>query len=246
MAMTADFDRIANRTANQRLSEGGLFMQTTRSVTTQESLPWVSKALRSFGQRGLALLLSLAGATLAGPAPQAAGKPATFTFPLVVSAGVAGCLPDARGEVRLTSHGPNQVMDVRVSGLPVHNTFTVFVLQIPHGPFGLAWYQGDIETDELGIAHGRFIGIFSDETFVVTPGVAPAPVVHPADASTNPATAPVHLFHLGMWFDSTAEASAAGCAAGQTPFNGDHTAGVQVLNTTNFPDGDGPIGQFAP
>jgi len=49
-----------------------------------------------------------------------------------------------------------------------------------------------------------------------------------------------------MWFDSTADAVEAGCAANQTPFNGDHTAGIQVLNTTNFPDGDGPIGQFAP
>jgi hypothetical protein len=47
-----------------------------------------------------------------------------------------------------------------------------------------------------------------------------------------------------MWFDSTAEAEAAHCPVGQTPFNGDHTAGVQVLNTTNFADGDGPIGQF--
>jgi hypothetical protein len=222
-------------------------MQMTRSVNAQESGPWVSRTLRSYGRRGLALLLSLAGATLAGPSPQAAAaRPATFTFPLVVSSGVAGCLPDARGEVRLTSRGPNQVMDVRVSGLPVHNTFTVFVLQVPHGPFGLAWYQGDIETDDTGVGHGRFIGIFSDETFIVANGVAPAPVIHPADAATNPATPPVHLFHLGMWFDSTAEASAAGCSAGQTPFNGDHTAGVQVLNTTNFPDNDGPIGQFAP
>ncbi len=221
-------------------------MQLTRSLGMHRFLPWAARAFASSGRRGLALLVSLAGLMMAGPTSQAATKPASFSFPLVVSAGVAGCLPDARGEVRLTSHGQNQQMEVKVSGLPADDTFTVFVLQVPHGPFGLAWYQGDIETDEHGIGHGRFVGIFSDETFIVAPGAVAAPVVHPADASTNPSTAPVHLFHLGMWFDSTAEAAAAGCAAGQTPFNGDHTAGVQVLNTTNFPDGDGPIGQFTP
>ncbi len=49
-----------------------------------------------------------------------------------------------------------------------------------------------------------------------------------------------------MWFDSTVAAVAAGCSGRQTPFNGDQTAGPEVLNTTNFQDEDGPIGQFAP
>ena len=203
------------------------------------------KRIRS-GTRGLALPLALAGLVLVVPAAQAATRPATFSFDLVPSGTAAACLPHARGEVRLTSHGSNQQMDVRVSGLPVNNTFTVFVIQVPHGPFGLAWYQGDIVTDQEGNGHGRFVGIFSDETFIVAPGVAAAPVLHPSDAATNPQTPPVHLFHVGIWFDSTAEGAAAGCGAGQTPFNGDHTAGIQVLNTTNSPDGDGPLGRFAP
>ncbi len=218
--------------------KGELVMHTSRLAPIMEDPRAMS--------RGLALLVSLAGLALSGPAPQAAAGPATFSFPLVPNAAVATCLPEARGEVRLASHGPIQTMDVRVSGLPPHDTFTVFVLQLPHGPFGLAWYQGDIVTDQEGTGHGHFTGIFSDETFVVAPGTGAAPVIHPADASTNPATAPVHLFHVGMWFDSTTEAAAAGCAAGQTPFNGDHTAGIQILNTTNFADGDGPLGQFAP
>lgn len=197
-------------------------------------------------KRMLALFLSLAGLVLAGPSSQAAGKQAPFSFDLVTATGAAACLPDARGEVRLSSHGLNQVMDVRVTGLPANDIFTVFVLQIPHGPFGLAWYQGDVVTDDQGNGHARFTGIFSDETFIVGPGVAPAPVEHPVDANANPQTAPVHLFHVGMWFDSALDAAAAGCAASQTPFNGDHAAGIQVLNTTNFPDNDGPIGQFIP
>ena len=56
--------------------------------------------------------------------------------------------------------------------------------------------------------------------------------------------APVHVFHLGPWFDAAADAATAGCAANQTPFNGDHTTGILVLSTSGFPDDDGPIGRF--
>jgi hypothetical protein len=212
-----------------------------------------------FPRWAFAPLLALAGAV--GPADAAVARPSPsfdvdiptlrdvvhkpgFTFELVRNGAVSTCLSHARGQVRISDHGASQQMDVLVTGLPANNTFTVFVLQVPHSPFGLAWYQGDVQTDEFGVGHARFSGIFSDETFIVAPGVAPAPLVDGADAATNPQTPPVHLFHLGMWFDSTAEAEAAHCPVGQTPFNGDHTAGVQVLNTTNFADGDGPIGQF--
>src|SRR5207249_334175 len=82
------------------------------------------KLIRS-GTRGLALLLAVAGLMLVAPAAQAVTRPASFSFDLVPSAPAAACLPHARGEVRLTSHGPNQQMDVRVSGLPVNNTFTL-------------------------------------------------------------------------------------------------------------------------
>jgi hypothetical protein len=192
-------------------------------------------------------VLALAGLLVAVPASQAVAKPASFTFDLTpTSAAISTCLPNARGEVRLTSRGANQAMDVKVSGLPARNTFTVFVLQLPHGPFGLSWYQGDVVTDENGEGHAKFVGIFSDELFIVAPGTGAAPSIHPADATTNPATAPVHTFHVGMWFDSVAESVAAGCPASQTPFNGDHTAGPQILNTASFPDDNGPIGQFQP
>ena len=49
------------------------------------------------------------------------------------------------------------------------------------------------------------------------------------------------MYHLGMWFDSFADAGKAGCPDNVTPFNGDHTAGVQVLNTSNFADKKGPL-----
>jgi hypothetical protein len=80
----------------------------------------------------------------------------------------------------------------------------------------------------------------------VAPGSQPAPVVHAADASSNPTTAPVHTYHLGLWFNNPADAVRAGCPGTVTPFNGDHTAGVQVLNTSNFPDLAGPLRQLTP
>jgi hypothetical protein len=68
-------------------------------------------------------------------------------------------------------------MEVSVQGLPPNTEFDFFVIQVPKAPFGVSWYQGDIENDKNGRGHERFIGRFSIETFAVAPGSAPAPVV---------------------------------------------------------------------
>lgn len=160
------------------------------------------------------------------------------------------CLRGAHARVTVRSLGPVEKMRVDVAGLPPNTDFDFFVIQIPHGPFGLSWYQGDIETDAHGRGHGEFIGRFNIETFIVAPDSVPAPVVHPdgmfPDASSNPKTAPVHTYHLGLWFNSPRDAAAAGCPGAETPFNGEHNAGVQVLNTSNFPDDHGPLRALEP
>jgi hypothetical protein len=51
---------------------------------------------------------------------------------------------------------------------------------------------------------------------------------------TNPVAAPVHMYHLGMWFSDAADAAAAGCPSTVTPFDGDHQAGIQVLKYEQF------------
>ena len=61
----------------------------------------------------------------------------------------------------------------------------------------------------------------------------------------NPATEPVHTFHLGLWFNSSEDAEAAGCPDTVTRFNGEHNAGIQVLNTNNFKD-FGPLHDLQP
>ena len=164
----------------------------------------------------------------------------------------AGCLPDAMARVTIESKGPVEHMDVHVSGLPPKTEFDFFVIQIPNAPFGLAWYQGDIETNHEGRGHQKFIGRFNIETFIVAqpPAGQEAPVVHDhapfPDAASNPATEPIHTFHLGLWFNSPTDAANAGCPGAVTRFNGDHNAGVQALSTRNFPNLEGPLRQLTP
>jgi hypothetical protein len=164
-----------------------------------------------------------------------------FTFNMVPTAGVQSCVP-AKGRVTIT-HTPQLVetMHVEVSGLPANTDFDLFVIQVPTSPFGLSWYIGDMLTDANGVAVGDFVGRFNVGSFIMAAGVAPAPVVLSDDASKNPATAPVQLYHLGLWFDSPTAAGAAGCATTVTGFNSTHNAGVQILNTSNFPALKGPL-----
>ncbi|MEA2303599.1 MAG: hypothetical protein QOH43_879 [Solirubrobacteraceae bacterium] len=202
-----------------------------------------TKALGAAGAAGL-LLAGLGGSLAAqGSQPE---KRIDFTMVRSAAAANAGCVPDARASVEIQSKGPVEKMRVRVKGLPKNTNFDFFVIQVPNAPFGLSWYQGDIETNGHGTGTGSFVGRFNVETFIVAPGSAPAPKVHDADATTNPATPPVHTFHLGLWFNSPADAAAAGCPSTVTPFNGDHTAGIQVLSTRNFDDDQGPLRQLAP
>jgi hypothetical protein len=198
----------------------------------------------------IAALVAVAGMAWAQDAalpPQAKpGGPNAITFDMVPTN--PACQPNANGHVRVSSQGGVEVMNVEVNGLPPNTEFDFFVIQVPHAPFGLSWYQGDIHTDDTGHGEQRFIGRFSIETFIVAPGTPqPAPTPHDErDVNTNPVTKPVHTFHVGLWFNSPNDAAKAGCPNTVTPFNGDHTAGVQVLNTKNFPDLEGPLGKLKP
>lgn len=173
----------------------------------------------------------------------------SVTFNLVVSAGANACLPHASGAVKIKPVGSVEIMEVSVKGLPPNTSFDLFVIQVPKAPFGISWYQGDIQTDKNGSGHERFIGRFSIETFAVAPGSAPAPAVFTGpfpNATLNPAFNPIQMYHLGLWFDSPQAAQTAGCAPTVTPFNGEHNAGIQVLNTSSFPDDHGPLRNLNP
>lgn len=169
----------------------------------------------------------------------------TTTFGMVVSAGANTCLPKAQAVATVHSLGPVETLDIAATGLPKNTEFDLFILQVPTAPFGVAWYQGDMESDNIGHANGHFIGRFNVETFAVATGVAPAPKVfnNPPfpDASQNPAFGPIQMYHVGLWFNSPADAVKAGCAGTVTPFNGEHNAGIQVLNTAQRAIDQGPL-----
>jgi len=193
--------------------------------------------------------LSALGCMLALPGTATAASNIAFGMVRSTAAVTNGCALNAQAHVTVNSLGAVEVMTVEANGLPPNQEFDLFVTQVPNAPFGMAWYQGDMESNATGRAVGDFIGRFNRETFIVAPGAVPAPVVHHnapfPDAATNPVTAPIHTFHIGLWFGSPEAAVAAGCPNAQTPFNGDHTAGIQVLSTRNF-TANGPLRSLAP
>lgn len=213
----------------------------------------MSKQVRSLRRAALAAAV-MAGVAVSTTAraqeaeAAAAEWDAPFTFNMVRSPGLVsapGCVVKAKGRVSIQKVGEAEEMTVQVQGLPPNTEFDLFVLSVPNFPFGLGWYQGDIKTDWQGKGTQKFIGRFNRETFSLAIGNAvPAPHVHSSpfpDASTTPLTPPVHQYHLGLWFNSPADAEKAGCPSAVTPFNGEHNAGIQVLNTSNFPDLAGPL-----
>ena len=180
----------------------------------------------------LAISVALAvaiGSIATVPLANAAANDSTV-FNLVKSAGAVSCLrTGARGRVTISDLGPVQNMHVEVVDLPPNTDFTLFVINTPTAPFVPAWYQGDLTTNANGSGVLDVTGIFSDETFILNPGM---PAV------------PVELHHLGLWFADPAQAVNAGCPGTVTPFDGDHNAGIQVLNTSQFPAANGPLGRI--
>jgi hypothetical protein len=180
------------------------------------------------------------------PKPDAKGRLVRSLAALNSDGG--NCIPNAKGTISIFKLDGVERMEVSVSGMPKNKTFDVFVIQDPDKDFGMSWYQGDLETDKNGNGTQTFIGRFSIETFIVAPGPKLSPQIHtdqpfPDQVGNNPVTAPVHTFHVGLWFDSPEDAAAAQCDDTETPFNGDHTAGIQALRSV--PVGDlGPLAQI--
>jgi hypothetical protein len=159
-----------------------------------------------------------------------------------IAANTDGCLEGAVSHVDVTTTPTDQqIMDVTVNHAPKNTEFELFITQQPNAPFGISWYQADFDTNDNGFGEVRARGIFSEELFAVAPGSVAAPQVDAQDAATNPAFDPVHTYHVGLWFGSPAEAQAAGCPATVTPFDGDHSAGIQAFSTRNFGALHGPL-----
>jgi hypothetical protein len=157
----------------------------------------------------------------------------SFSFKLVPATGITACLPKASGHVTITTGSLNDTMVVTVTGMPAMAGFDLFVIQQPAKPFGVSWYQTDIQANSSGTGSATVRGVFDSETFSVSPG-----------GTTT--FAPTHQYHLGLWFNDPNVPFKLGCEPGATsptitPFNGEQNAGIQVLNTSNFPTAARPL-----
>ena len=197
---------------------------------------------------GMALIALVVGVqATAGSASQR-----VFRFEMVRSAAAvnSGCLPNARARVTVTKQRENERMTIQASGLPPNTDFDLFVIQLPNAPFGVAWYQSDLETRGGGAGQVTVQGRFNVETFSLSQGGpigGSDPTVNvtgPAVKDTNVVFRGTHQYHLGLWFNSPTDAANAGCPGNTTPFNGEQNAGTQILSTRNFPDLDGPLEQI--
>lgn len=209
----------------------------------------LTRHLRAVSLVGL-VVVAVSGALLVANSARAAGTPAaasashsgrnSFTFNLVPSnAAIKACLPKASGRVTITKLDQNDRMTIHVEDLAPNTGYDLFVIQQPGAPFGVSWYQSDLETNRHGDGTVTVQGIFNVETFSISQGQS-------ADVNPKVTFGTVHQYHLGLWFNDPNVPFKLGCEPGKTaplitPFNGEQHAGIQVLNTSNFPNNAGPL-----
>ena len=198
------------------------------------AVTWATAGLAATAAAG-ALSLTAASAAPVNSVAAAAGSGQAVSFGLQASPGIKSCLPHARGEVAVVPGSLNDLMAVAIHGMPANSDFDLFVIQQPNKPFGVSWYQTDVHADSHGDGFVTVRGVFDVETFSVSPG-----------GTTT--FAPTHQYHLGLWFNDPNLPFKLGCEPGATspivtPFNGEQHAGIQVLNTAQFPVGAGPLSQ---
>ena len=216
-------------------------MSSTRPTIRSILAPTAAKAVGVVATGAFAAALSLtatAGAATGGAATGGAHARSTaassFSFGLKPSSSaISACLPRAGGHVTITPGKLNDTMKVNLHGMPPNTGFDLFVIQQPTAPFGVSWYQSDIQTNDNGYGSATVKGIFDAETFSVSPG-----------GTTT--FAPTHQYHLGVWFNDPNVPFNLGCEPGATqaivtPFNGEQHAGIQVVNTAQFPADAGPL-----
>ena len=210
-------------------------MSSTRPTIRSILAPTASKAVTVAAAGAAAAALSLT--TAAGAvthAPTRAAEASSFSFALKPSSSaISACLPKAGGHVTITPGTLNDTMTVSLHGMPANAGFDLFVIQQPTAPFGVSWSQSDIQANSNGSGSATVRGIFDAETFSVSPG-----------GTTT--FAPTHQYHIGVWFNDPNVPFNRGCEPGapaaiETPFNGEQNAGIQVVNTAQFPDNAWPL-----
>ena len=182
-------------------------------------------------RRSLVLLgIPVLAAAIAVPtlALSANGSPSLVhskTFSLTHSAALTSlsCLQPAgktaTAKATVTRGAVNDTLKLTLSGFKPNLGFDLFTVQLNAPPFGLAWYQSDIETNSSGAATVTIHTIFWTRSSA-------------SAVAGRLAFAPINTFHVGFWFDSPQEAQPClSTPAPTTPFNGEHTAGPLAFIT---------------
>lgn len=119
--------------------------------------------------------LGAGGVTTAQASSTTSSHQISFALQRSTASVTIGCLTTAGATVKVVNKGPVEEMTINAHGLPKNTDFDVFITQLPNAPFGISWYQGDLESNGQGKAHVKFVGRFSVETFAVAPGSGAAP-----------------------------------------------------------------------
>ena len=166
---------------------------------------------------------SLPQTATTGPArvdrPSAARAVTTVTVNLRTSTpALKKCYPSSRSQVTVALTTDTLGKDsfvIRAWGLRARTDYTVFLIQKAGPNFGAVEYIGDMTTNRYGQAHNRF-KLIAEEAF----------------AFNNETQVRKELNSVGFWFaDPKADDSCLGAGSPVTGFDGDASAGVQMMNS---------------
>jgi hypothetical protein len=133
---------------------------------------------------------------------------------------LAKCFPKARSQVTVlltTDSIGKDTFTIRAWGLRPQTDYTVFLIQKAGPNFGAAEYIGDFTTNK----QGQGVNVFTL-------------IVEEAFAFNNATHARTDLNSVGFWFaDPKADDGCLGKKSPVTGFDGDGSAGVQMMNSAN-------------
>jgi hypothetical protein len=131
------------------------------------------------------------------------------------------CFPDAKAKVnvKLTTDAIGfDTFSINASGLKPNTAFTVFLIEKAASPFGHVEYIGDMFSDQYGNASNKF-----------------KLIVEEAFAFNNETQDRADLNSVGFWFaDPKDDDSCLGAGSPVTGFDGDASAGVQMMNSGSY------------
>jgi hypothetical protein len=134
------------------------------------------------------------------------------------SPALAACFPHARArvDVDLTTDAIGKDrFTITARGMRPRTDFTVFLIEKPGAPFGAAEYIGDFTTNRRGRATNTY-NLIVEEAF----------------AFNNETHTRTDLNSVGVWFaDPKDDNGCLGAGSPVTGFDGDASAGVQMLNS---------------